>query len=227
MHILILIVLVLAIIYGPQFWAQHILKRYQKQPTQFNKSGAAFARHLLDENGLHHVTVELTEHGDHYDPQAKCVRLGAIHYQGQSLTAITVAAHEVGHAQQDAAGYTLLALRGRLVKFAQVAEKLGSILMIAAPVIALLTRAPSTGVILFVAAILSMGVTTLVHLVTLPVELDASFGKALPQLKAGHYIQGEEEQAAARILKACAYTYLSASLASLFSLWRWLRFLRR
>jgi Zn-dependent membrane protease YugP len=73
----------------------------------------------------------------------------------------------------------------------------------------------------------SMASATLVHLVTLPVELDASFGKALPILKSGHYIQSEDEHAVHRVLQAAALTYVAGSLASLLNLARWFAFLRR
>jgi len=73
----------------------------------------------------------------------------------------------------------------------------------------------------------SMATATLVHLVTLPVELDASFGKALPILKSGHYIEPEDEVAVTRVLRAAALTYVASSLASLLNLARWLALLRR
>jgi len=73
----------------------------------------------------------------------------------------------------------------------------------------------------------TMGISTLVHLLTLPVELDASFRRALPVLQQGNYLSPEDERGARRILTAAALTYVAASLASLLNLWRWIAFLRR
>ena len=83
------------------------------------------------------------------------------------------------------------------------------------------------GVVVMVAGIATMGISTLVHLVTLPVEWDASFRRALPILQQGNYLSPEDEQGARRILTAAALTYVAASLASLLNLWRWIAFLRR
>ena len=101
--------------------------------------------------------------------------------------------------------------------------------MLEAPVsaIAALTRAPATGLLVLLAGVLTMGIATLVHLVTLPVEWDASFRRALPVLEQGGYVSAADMEGARRILTAAAFTYVAASLASLLSLWRWLAFLRR
>jgi Zn-dependent membrane protease YugP len=83
------------------------------------------------------------------------------------------------------------------------------------------------GRLLLVAAVCVLGIPVVVHLVTLPVELDASFSRALPLLRAGHYIPPEDEPAARRILTACALTYLAQALASMFNILRWARIFRR
>ena len=97
--------------------------------------------------------------------------------------------------------------------------------MVAMPLLALLARAPSPGVDSVVGAFLVMGFAVVVQLLTLPVELDASFSKALPVLEAG-YLQPEQVPAARRILRAAAWTYVAASLASLLNFWRWMRLLK-
>jgi Zn-dependent membrane protease YugP len=176
---------------------------------------------------MKHITVETTEQGDHYDPEAKTVRLTPDNFNGKSLTAITVAAHEVGHAIQDHTGYQPLAERTRLVRFAQGAEKLGAVVMIGIPIATALTRTPAAGVLVLVAGMATMGISTLVHLLTLPVEWDASFRRALPVLQHGNYLSPDDMQGARRILIAAALTYVAASLASLLNLWRWIAFLRR
>jgi uncharacterized protein len=176
---------------------------------------------------MKHIKVETTEQGDHYDPEAKTVRLTPDNFNGKSLTAVTVAAHEVGHAIQDHTGYQPLAERTRLVRFAQGAEKLGAVVMIGIPIATALTRTPAAGVLVLVAGMATMGISTLVHLLTLPVEWDASFRRALPVLQHGNYLSPDDMQGARRILIAAALTYVAASLASLLNLWRWIAFLRR
>ena len=98
--------------------------------------------------------------------------------------------------------------------------------MLLIPVAALVTRSPAAGLLVFLIGFGSLFLTTLVHLVTLPVELDASFNKALPILAEG-YLEKRELPAARRILRAAALTYLAGSLASLLNLGRWLVLLRR
>jgi hypothetical protein len=99
--------------------------------------------------------------------------------------------------------------------------------MMGIPIAAALAQTPVAGVVVLVAGMATMGIATLVHLVTLPVEWDASFGRALPVLQQGNYLSPEDEQGARRILTAAALTYVAASLASLLNLWRWIAFLRR
>ncbi len=117
--------------------------------------------------------------------------------------------------------------RTKLVRIAQIAEKLGAGLMMLIPVIALIARIPAAGVLMFLGGIASLGASVLVHLITLPVELDASFNRALPILEKGQYINEIDQKAARKILTACAVTYVASSLVSLLSLWRWIAILRR
>ncbi|MGD8589474.1 MAG: zinc metallopeptidase [Chromatiales bacterium] len=227
MPYLVLLAVVLALLLGPQWWVQRVMQRYNRAPEpNFPGNGSELARHLLDRFRLHDVKVEMTETGDHYDPATRSVRLTADKFNGRTLTAITTAAHEVGHAIQHAADEPLLRWRTRLVAIASASQKLGSFLLFAAPVLTLATRAPSAGAITLLAAFLIMGMNVLVQLLTLPVELDASFKKALPVLKGG-YLSPEQVQGARQILKAAAFTYLSASLAGLLNFWRWLQVLKR
>jgi len=215
------------LVFGPQWWAQYTFRRYAKPLTRIPGSGAELARHLLDRFEMQTVGVEKTEVGnDHYDPQSRTVRLSPQNHDQNSLTAVAVAAHEVGHAIQHQRGEALLSVRTRLVQFASAAQKFGAAALVVMPIAAVLTRAPSVGLLLLVAGVGSMFLATLVHLVTLPVELDASFNKALPILRSG-YINQKDEAVVRRILRAAAFTYLAGSLASLLNLWRWLAILRR
>ncbi|MAT64545.1 MAG: peptidase [Gammaproteobacteria bacterium] len=227
MHIVILIIVVVALLFGPQLWVQWVMRRHSAEREDFPGTGGEFARHLLQRLQLDQVGVEETERGDHYDPVSRTVRLSPDNFNGRSLTAVVVAAHEVGHAIQHAGNYRWLSLRHRLVPLANSAQQLGNLLFFGIPVIAVLTRAPSSGLLLLVGALLSFGAAALVHLITLPVEFDASFNRALPLLKAGRYIPAPDQRAAHSILRAAAMTYVAASFASLLNLWRWLRVLRR
>ena len=228
MPYLLLIIILITLLYLPQFWARYTFRRYAKERASIPGSGSELARHLLDRFEMAHVKVERINPGeDHYDPVAKAVRLGADNFDHHSLTAIAVASHEVGHAIQDHRGETLLGLRGRLLGIAHHFQQLGSVMVLLIPVIILLSRSPVLAGIVVLIGIASMLVTTLVHLITLPVELDASFGKALPVLKQGNYIEPEDETAVRQILRAAAWTYVAASLASLLNVWRWLSVFRR
>ena len=221
------IVVVLALLFLPQFWVRYVLARYNRQnESNFPGNGGELARHLLDRFGLQDVGVEKTDIGDHYDPIERKVRLTPDKYDGRTLTAITVAAHECGHAYQHAGQETLFMWRTRLAMASVWAARIGSFLLFAAPFLALLARAPSPALLSVVGAFLVMGFGVLVQLVTLPVELDASFRKALPVLQDG-YLKKDQVPAARRILNAAAWTYVAGSLAGLLNFWRWLAVLRR
>lgn len=228
MPYILLIIIILAIIFGPQFWASHTFKRYAKPLDRIPGTGGELARHLLDRFEMQDVGVEKTKPGgDHYDPSSRMVRLSPDNFDQKSLTAIAVAAHEVGHAIQHQRNESKLAWRTRLITFAQGAQRIGAGAMIVVPVVTAITRSPHATLFMIALGLISMGSATLVHLVTLPVEFDASFGKALPILKKGEYIKAEDEAAVHQILKAAALTYVAASLASLLNIWRWVALLRR
>ena len=226
---LILFLLLLACVFLPSVWVKHVLKKYSTPADRYREkgSGAELARHLLDRFELSNVTVEETERGDHYDPEEKVVRLSPDNFGGYSLTAVTVAAHEVGHAIQDSRGEAMFKTRQRLVKVAAKGQGVASFMLIAAPILLLLTRVPQATVLMLLVGLSSMALGTIVHLVTLPVELDASFGKALPMLEEGEYLYDGDQRHAKKILKAAALTYFAGSLASLLNLGRWFAVLRR
>lgn len=227
MHLLIPIILIFVLVFGPGWWVRNVMSRYSRPEDRYDGTGRDLARHLLDSHDLQSVKIEETPKGDHYDPQEKVVRLSPDNYSGRSLTAVTVAAHEVGHALQDAEGYAPLRIRSQLVRLAQPAERLGAGIIMAAPLIGLATRAPLVSLLMVLGGLMSLGASTLVHLVTLPTELDASFKRALPLLEKGALLKPVDLPHARRLLKAAALTYLSASLASLLNIARWWALLRR
>ena len=109
MHIVLLLVLVLLLVFGPQWWARYTFRRYAGASPNVPGTGAELARHLLNRFGMKDVGVEPAEQGaDHYDPEQRVVRLGPDNYNGKSLTAVAVAAHEVGHAIQHQRNDTIL-----------------------------------------------------------------------------------------------------------------------
>lgn len=230
MHVLLIALPVLALLgllYWPAWWVRRVIDRYSRPPDRYPESGAQVARRLLDSLGLRRVGVEATATGDHYDPESRTVRLGEAHFSGHSLAAVTIAAHEVGHALQHARGYAPLRWRGRMVHFAASAQRAAPLLLLAAPVLVLLTRSPAIGLMAALFAFGSMLLAVLVHLVTLPTELDASFGRALPLLREQSLLIPGDEPHARRLLTAAALTYVSAATLSLLSLARWLPILRR
>jgi len=226
-HFILIGALVVGVIVGPQWWAQYVIRRYGVQLETLPGTGGELARHLLEIRGIRDVTVELTPTGDHYDPISKTVRLSEKVLEGKSLTAVAVAAHEVGHAIQDHEGYAPLKARSAMVGAIEMAEKLGAVAMMALPIVALLTRSPVTGALMLTIGLASLGFGVIVHLVTLPVEWNASFGRAAPMLRDGGYIDEQEERAVNEILRACALTYVAGSLASLLNVWRWIAILRK
>ena len=227
MGFIILIVVVLGLVFGPGLWVRNVLKRYSDPPDRYKGTGAQLARFLLNKHGLESVAVQTTDQGDHYDPIEKAVRLTPDKYEGQSLTAITVAAHEVGHALQDKEAYAPLRFRTHLVRITRPVERIGAGALMVSPFIGALTRAPSIGVIMFIAGFLTLATSTLVHLATLPTEFDASFNRALPLLDDHRVIKEVDRPHARRLLTAAALTYVSASLMSLLNIARWWAILRR
>jgi Zn-dependent membrane protease YugP len=215
-----------ALVVGPGLWARHMLERYGRE-EYFSGTGIDLARILVEDLRLHGVRVETTDKGDHYDPVEKVVRLNPATAGRRSLTAVVVAAHEVGHAMQDQSGDGLLRLRTALVRAGIWAERIGAAAVMVAPLLGAALQVPVVGRLMLVAVACVLGIPVLVHLVTLPVEIDASFARALPVLRSGRYIPPEDEAAARRILTACALTYLSQALAGMFNVLRWARIFRR
>ncbi len=227
MFYIILIIFIILLIVGPSYWVKHTLTKYSYPEDRYPGTGGELARILLDWANLQAVKVEITELGDHYDPIEKVVRLTSDKFNGKSLTAITVAAHEVGHAIQDRDGYLPLKLRTRLVAIAAPLEKLGATIMMIAPIITIAAKAPSAGALFLFGGLLTMATATIVHLVTLPMELHASFARALPMLEQGNYLIEGDQPHARRILRAAAWTYVSVSLMTLLNIAKWLAILRR
>jgi uncharacterized protein len=220
------IALLLAVTLLPQFLVRRTIRRHGTDRPDLPGTGGELARHLLDRFNLEDIKVERTEIGDHYDPDSKTVRLLDMHHDGRSLSAVAVAAHEVGHALQDAGGERLLAWRQRLAKLAGITDRIASVFFIAAPVLAILARTPLAFAALVGLGLALLSVRVVVNLITLPVEYDASFAKALPILQEGKYLREDDLPATRSVLRAAAFTYVASALVSLVNLARWIRVLR-
>ena len=227
MPFLIIVILLLALTVLPSLWVQAVMRRYREPANRYSRTGGQTARHLLDTLGLRNVGTELTEQGDHYDPLAKVVRLSADNFNGRSLTAITIAAHEVGHALQDAREFAPLRMRTKLVQWVAPIEKLGAGMLMLAPFAGALTRSPSLMLLGLAGGALTLGTGILVHFLTLPTELDASFGRALPLLRQRGMLRPGDLPRAHVLLAAAAFTYVAAALMSLLNIARWWAILRR
>jgi Zn-dependent membrane protease YugP len=227
MHLILLLLILLLLVLGPGLWVKRVMARYSQPADRYGHTGAETARRLLDALSLNTVAVEVSDSGDHYDPAARAVRLAPANYQGRSLTAVTVAAHEVGHALQDAEGFAPLKWRTQLVQWVGPVEKTGAVLMMATPLIIGVTRMPLAGMLMFLGGVLTLGSAVVIHLLTLPTEFDASFGRAMPLLKKQDVLHEVDEKHARRLLRAAAMTYVSASLMSLLNVARWIAILRR
>lgn len=219
-------VVVLVVVFGPALWVKWVMKAHSDEVPGMPGTGGELAEHLLAKLEIN-AAVEVSEVGDHYDPEAKAVRLIADNYHGKSLTAIAVAAHEVGHAIQDHQADRRLNMRTALVPVADRVARISTGMIWAAPIVGLLTRHPVPFSMLFLIGVSGLIGRMLVHLVTLPTEFDASFNKALPLLTDGQYVAPGEEQVVRKILRAAAMTYVAAALADVLNLARWAALLLR
>lgn len=217
-------ILFLGLVFGPQAWIKSTMKKHGAERQDFPGTGGELARHLLDQAGLQAVKVERIPEGDHYSPVDKAVRLSASNFDGKSVTAVAVAAHEVGHALQHADGYGPLMMRQKLAGYAIAIQRTGSILLMATPIIFMLTRSPIILIAEVVAAFGIMLSTVVIHAVTLPTEFNASFKRALPILS--QHLPADDMPGATSVLKAAAFTYVASALVTLLDITRWLRVLR-
>ncbi|MCA1023277.1 zinc metallopeptidase [Halobacillus litoralis] len=206
-----------ALIFIIPLWAQSKVKstykKYSQVPTSSSMSGAEVARKILNDNGLFNVAVEevrghLT---DHYDPRAKVIRLSSDIYHGRSTAGAAVAAHEVGHAIQDAQDYAFLRFRSALVPVASFGSNISIFLLIGGMLLQM-TGLILVGIVFFAAAVLF-------QLVTLPVEFDAS-NRAMAQLVSTGVIRNDEERKTKKVLNAAAMTYVAGALVALAELLR-------
>lgn len=177
--------------------------RYLQERSQAGLTGAQVAREILNANGLHNVSVERIggQLTDHYDPRSGTVRLSSHVYDGTSVAAVGVAAHEVGHAVQHARGYVPLGLRTSLFPVASIGSQMAFPLFMLGFLFSV-DMLMLVGIWFFIAA---LGF----QLITLPVEFNAS-KRALAALQSGGYLSKAEVPKAKAVLSAAALTYVAA-----------------
>lgn len=200
---------------GVSIWAQFrvkgTFKKWEKVPTRTGKSGAKVARTILDQNGLSNIPIQVVRGtlSDHYDPIHRVVRLSEAVYYGSSISSISVAAHEVGHAIQHQQSYAALMLRHRIFPVANIASGIAPFLFLGGLFM------QSLSLIGF--GILFFSVAIAFQLITLPVEFNAS-SRARDMMLAEGLLYNEEEHGVKKVLNAAALTYVAAALISLLEL---------
>jgi hypothetical protein len=199
-------------------WAQAkvqgAFRKYSRVRTYTGLNGAEIARRMLDANGLHSVQVEQVQGflSDHYDPRSKTLRLSPQVYQSNSIASAGVAAHEAGHAVQDAMGHAALKFRSAMVPSVQIGSWLGPIIFLVG-----LFMQPTIGTPIAWFGLGLFGLTALFALVTLPVEFDAS-NKAKAWLSTSGVIYNEENRGVASVLDAAALTYVAGAVQAITTL---------
>ena len=193
--------------------------RYIRQGIASGMTGAETAREILDRAGLHNMPVNMVRGHltDHYDPIKKALFLSEANFQGQSIAAVGVAAHEAGHALQHQAAYAPLKLRMAMVPITNFATQATFFLILGQFVLGIANLA-MFGLIIY-------GIVALFQVITLPVEYDAS-RRARQQLLSMGIVQSSESGAVSRVLNAAALTYVAAMVSSVLSVLYWLSILR-
>lgn len=210
---MIVIIPALLIAFYAQYKVKNTFKKYNEIQLNSNLTGAEAARKILLSNDLDNVEIKKSDGklSDHYNPKNKTLNLSSDVYNNNSIAAVGVAAHEVGHAVQDKENYKPLSLRASLVPAANIGSSFGMPLAI----FGFFIRADfliMTGFVLFSAAFLF-------HLITLPVEFNAS-NRAISNLKSSNLLNQEEIKGAKKVLKAAAFTYVATTLVALANMLR-------
>ena len=196
-----------------QFKVKSTFAKYLKVPTKRGITGFETARRILDHNGLSNIDIEIVAGNlsDHYDPMKRVVRLSNQVARGNSIASVSVAAHETGHAIQHAKNYVPLKIRSMIAPAASFSMNFVWILVFAGIFLGMYGLI-DIGIILYTVAILF-------HIITLPVEFNAS-SRALVQLEEVGIVDSIERDKSKRVLNAAALTYVAAAAVSLAQLMR-------
>lgn len=217
---------IFVLVYGPQLWVRYVLHKHQREIPDIPGTGSELARHLLDRFELSQVEVKAGGKGEnYYQPGDNYVSLSPEVFKGKSITAVAVAAHEVGHALQFNRQEPVSHLREKYFGKAILIQRIGMGIVSLSPLIGVLVKVPQLSLLILAAGVISLFISVLMYVAILPEEFDASFNKALPILAEG-YVPEQNLPKIRQVLRACALTYVAAALADVLSLWRWLRLLR-
>ena len=196
-----------------QLYIKSTYNKYSSVMSKKGMTGAEVARLILDNNDLKKVKVEEVSGylSDHYDPSTKIVRLSTSNFREKSISSVSVAAHECGHAIQDKVNYPMMRLRHSLVPIVNITNRLGYIAIV-------------IGAIASIFGLIQIGIAleaviVLFHLVTLPVEIDAS-RRALKKLQEYDVLDKKEHGSAKSVLRAAALTYVAGVLSSILEILR-------
>ena len=197
-------------------WVRSSYSKYSKKMSASGLTGAQTARMILDRNNLTGVRVEPVagQLTDHYDPRSKVIRLSEGNFRNNSIAAVSVAAHECGHAIQDASGYLPMKLRAGLFPIVNFAGQLWFPLFFLAIIMGIGT---ATGQLFIQLAVLAFAGVLAFHVVTLPVEINASTRAYGILTRYGILSRGEAD-GTKRVLTAAAFTYIAAALTAFLTL---------
>lgn len=209
---LLLIPAIILAVYA-QYKVQSTYAKYSKVPSGSGLTGETAGRKLLNEAGLYNIPVQLTpgQLTDNYDPRDKTLYLSESVFKSDSVAAIGVAAHEVGHAIQDSKAYFPLKLRNNIVPVANI----GTTIAFPIFILGLFAGLPA----LMDIGIIAFSIAVVFTVITLPVEFNAS-GRAIKLLGSGNYLKGEEISQARQVLNAAALTYVAATAMAVLNLMR-------
>ena len=211
---LFVMVVCMVLSFGASAWVKSATRKWSRVPLGRDLTGKDIAEMILRQKGIRGVRIERSRGmlSDHYDPRGKVLRLSPGVYDGKSVTAAGIAAHEVGHAVQDAEGYGLMRMRQAMVPIAGIGTNLGVWLVIIGAMVGL-TSLAHLGVALF-------GMFVLFTLITFPIEVDAS-ERAKKALTAGGFLTSAEARGVSAVLFAAAATYLASAVSAVLQLLYW------
>ena len=200
----------------PKLWLSNAMKKNDEELVNMPFTAEEFGKLILEENNLSGVKIEETEKVDHYDLNDKTVRVQQGRLAKKSLTSLTIICHEIGHAIQHKEEYGPLVRRTSLVERTQWISKFGGVILYSGLPLILATGSFGLIKICLLLVLISVLLGVFIHLITLDVEVDASFNRAMPILE--EKIPKEYHSQCKNVLQAAAFTYVIGALTSFLSL---------
>lgn len=220
----------LILVFIPQLLVKNTFSKFAKVRSRNGMTGAQVAKSILERAKIYNVSIEPTEGtlSDHYDPSKKVIRLSREIYYGDSVASLSVAAHEVGHAIQDSQEYLPMKLRAGVFPLVNLGQTLGPLLIMVSIGLRAFMHIGGFTDIFAIIGILFYASVVLFHIITLPVEFNAS-ARALKALVNGNYLEQSEMSGARSVLSAAAMTYVATALYAVIELlyWIWILFSNR